>query len=336
MREAVALKRTWGGRALRAQALAIAFGIFALAASFHAAATSQKTVIYANVGGERVQSAFARLRDAVERAALRPGSVRLEHVTIDDNDPALLREGMRRIVAMRPSAIVTPNLLISLAAQQATATIPVIFGTWEDPVQAGLVSSFARPGHNLTGFTAFLPLDEKRLELLSECFPAAKRIAVLADRAWLAEPHVAPALEAARHRFGLQVDVVVAANQGDLAAFLASPRAAAVDAWYVPYSILPFEQPDLVVRTLQRLGKPVVYTRTQFVEKGGLIAYQSELDDVFAVWATLITRVLQGIPPAIIPVERPRRFELSINLGAARSLGVALPRAVLKRTDRFF
>jgi putative ABC transport system substrate-binding protein len=292
-------------------------------------------VIYANVAGERVQRAFARLRDAVERAA--PAGVRVEHFVLrDEYDPALLEEDMRRIVAMHPSAIVTPNVVITLAAQKATATIPVIFGIWEDPVHAGLAGSFARPGHNLTGFTSYLPLEEKRLELLKECFPAVKRVAALADRAWFAEPHVAPALEAAGRRFGFQVEAVVAENEAELAAFLASPRAAAIDAWYVPWSTLPFEQPDLVVRTLQRLGKPVFYTRNLFVEKGGLIAYQSEFDDIFAVWATLIARVLQGIPPAIIPVERPRRFELALNLEAARRLGVTLPRSIVKRADRFF
>lgn len=301
------------------------------------AASDQKTVIYANVGGERVQRAFARLREAIERAARQPGGVRLEHFVLrDEYDPALLADDIRRIVAMRPSAIVTPNLTITLAAQKATATIPVIFGTWEDPVHAGLASTFARPGHNLTGFTSYLPLEEKRLELLKECFPAVKRVAALADRIWLAEPHVAPALESARRRFGLEVEAVVAESEAELTAFLASPRAAAIDAWYVPWSTLPSDHPDLVLQTLQRLGKPVIYTRTLFVEKGGLIAYQSEFDDIFAVWATLITRVLLGIPPAILPVERPHRFELSINLAAARHLGVALPPPVIKRTDRFF
>lgn len=323
---------------LRALLLALAMGACALVgAPAGAALAAPKTVVYANVGGERVQRVFMRLREAIERATPQPGSVRLEHVVLrNEYDPVTLREDMLRIVAMRPSAIVTPNLVISLAAQRATATIPVIFGCWEDPVHAGLVESFARPGRNFTGLTSFLPLEEKRLELLKEYFPAVKRVAALADRAWLAEPHVAPALEAARRRFGLRVEAVVAENEGELRAFLASPRAAAIDAWYVPYTTLPFEEPDLVVRILQRLGKPVIYTRTMFVEKGGLIAYQSEVDQFVVVWATLITRVLQGIPPAIIPVERTHRFELSLNLGAARRLGVGVPHAVLRRTDRFF
>ena len=336
MRGVVARRPAGRRRGLRARALAAFMGICALAPAACVAAATQ-TVIYANVGGERVQRAFARLHDAFERAAPRSAGARLEHFVLrDEYDPALLEEDMRRIVAMRPSAIVTPNQSIALAAQKATATIPVIFGIWEDPVHSGLAASFARPGHNLTGFTSYLPLEEKRLELLKESFPAVRRVAALADRVWLAEPHVVPALEAAGRRFGLQVETVVAESEAELAAFLASPRAASIDAWYVPWSTLPFEQPDLVVRTLERLGKPVIYTRSLFVEKGGLIAYQSEFDDVFAVWATLIARVLQGVPPAIIPIERPRRFELALNLEAARRLGVALPRPVLKRVDRFF
>jgi putative tryptophan/tyrosine transport system substrate-binding protein len=293
-------------------------------------------VIYANVGGERVQRAFARLRDAVRSAVPDPAGVRLEHVVVSENDPTLLRESMRRIVAMRPAAIVTPNLTISLAARRATADIPVIFGIWEDPVEAGLVDSFARPGGNLTGFTSFLPLDEKRLELLKETFPAARQIAILGDKAWMDQPHVPSALEAARHRLGIDVEVVYVENEAAWMAFLGSARSAAIDAWYVPFSIVPFENPDLIVNSLSRQAKPVLYARTQFVEKGGLIAYQAEFDDVFPVWATLIARVLAGIPPAIIPVERPRRYELTLNLPSAQRQGVSIPRSILKRVDRFF
>ena len=293
-------------------------------------------VIYANVGGERVERAFASLREAVKRVSPDPESVHMRHVVIHEDDPVLLREEMKRIVAMRPAAIVATSLVIAHAAQEATATIPVLFGTWEDPVNAGLVTSFARPGHNLTGFTFFLPLEEKRFELLKECFPAVKRVALMTDRAWLAQPHVAPALDEARRRLGIEIEVLVIETEGELTRAVASAVAASIDAWYVPHTTLPFGQPDLVVRTLERLHKPVLYARTQYVEKGGLMAYQAELDDIFAVWATLIARVLQGIPPAIIPVERPRRFELSLNLEAARRAGVALPRPILKRADRFF
>ena len=237
---------------------------------------------------------------------------------------------------MHPAAIVATSLVIALAAQEATTTIPVIFGTWEDPVTAGLVTSFARPGKNLTGFTSYLPLEEKRFELLKESFPEVKRVALVTDRAWLAQPHVAPALEEARRRFKVEIEVLVIETEAELERAVSSRLAASIDAWYVPHTTLPFEQPDLVVRTLDRLRKPVLYARTQYVEKGGLMAYQSELDDIFAVWATLLVRVLQGIPPAIIPVERPRRFELSLNLEAARRAGVALPRPILNRADRFF
>jgi putative tryptophan/tyrosine transport system substrate-binding protein len=321
---------------VRARALAIGACVLACA-SISAVPAAEKTVIYANVGGERVRQAFARLERAMDRIdTLRRHGARLRHEVVDNASQETLDADLKRIAAMKPDVIIATSVNIALAAQKATATIPVIFGGWHDPVEVGLVESFARPGRNLTGFTSFLALDEKRLEILKLCAPGARVVAVLADEIWAGQPHVREIVRAARDRHGLELRILVIETQATLQRHLASDAARSVDFWYVPHTKLPFESPDAVVQALENARKPAIYERSSYVEKGGMIAYQSDLDDVFEIWSTLVDRVLDGVPAAIIPIERPRHFELAVNLAAAGRLGVTIPRSIITRAHRFY
>ena len=325
------------GRVRRATSLAV--WALAVCLSAPVAAEPGRTIIYANVGGERVQRAFEQLRSALQRAGIfaRFG-VELRHEVVHEQQLDVLRSDMARIVALRPAAIVAPGVVIAAAAQAATAgtPIPVVFGSWESPVQAGLVESLARPGGNLTGFTVFLPLDEKRLELLKDLAPKARRLGVVVDKLWAQQPQAVRSLEAAARRFDLTVETFAVENEGELQAALESARGRKMHAWYVPLVEVLFRNPDFVVDAFRRSGKPAMYTRSLYVEKGGLIAYHSDLGDVFELWAKLLGQILAGVPPAIIPIEGPRHFELAINLEAARELGVTIPRSLLRRADRFY
>lgn len=321
--------------ALRA-GLGVLAGVAASWGSGGEARAAERVVVYANADGERIRQAHARLAAAFDRLGiLRRHGATLRHEVVDDRDEETLREGMRRIAAMNPAVIVAPSTAHALAAKAASATIPVVFGGWQDPVAAGLIEAYARPGRNLTGFTSFLPLDEKRIELLLECEPAARRIGVIADRLWLAQPHVTGVLERSRRRFGVAVEVFEVEDLAALPGVLASARARSMGAWYVPHTRMPFDSPLAVVAAMNATGKPTIYERSQYVEAGGLVAYQSDLDDVFEVWATLVDRVLSGVQPAIIPIERPRHFQVALNLATARRLGLSIPRSVLARVDRF-
>lgn len=324
-----------GGCRRRVRALAGA--LLAACASLAFAAHADRTIVYANVGGERVQRAFERLNRALEQSGVlaRHGVV-LRHELVHQDEPQRLRADMERIVAMRPAAIVAPGAVIAAAAKEATSTIPVIFGSWESPVGIGLVESLARPGRNLAGSTDFIPLEEKRLELLKELAPTTRRVGVLVDRIWMRQPHVTPALAEAARRLALLLELFPAETESELQSALESERGRSMQAWYVPHAEVAFLNPDFVVEAFRRTAKPVMYSRSLYVEKGGLAAYQSELDDVFEVWAKLLARVLEGVPPAIIPVERPRHFEFTLNLGAARRLGLTIPRSLLRRADRFY
>ena len=325
------------GRVRRARRLAV--WVLVLSLSIPAAAESTRAIVYANVGGDRVQRAFEQLNRALGRAGVfSRHAVALRHEVVHEHQPEVLRAEMERIVASRPAAIVAPNAVIAAAAKQATAAaqIPVVFGSWESPVHVGLVESLARPGRNVTGFTFFQPLEEKRLELLKELSPGVRRVGVLADRLWLRQPHVAGALQAAARKLDLVLETFGAENEAELQAVLDSDRARSMHAWYVPLTEVVFEHPDLVVQAFHLTQKPVMYTRSIYVEKGGLAAYQSELGDVFDLWAKLLGQVLDGVPPAIIPIERPMQFELALNVERARAIGLAIPRSLLLRADRFY
>ena len=109
-----------------------------------------------------------------------------------------------------------------------------------------------------------------------------------------------------------------------------------MDSWFVPYALLAIEEPQAVLDSFEGLRKPVVFSATLFVERGGLASYQQKLslDDSARLWATMIGLVLDGVPPGEIPIERPKAFELAVNLDAARRLGLSIPLSLVKRADR--
>lgn len=320
------------------RALALGIGACVLACMpVFALPAAERTVIYANVGGERVREAFTRLERAMNRiGTLRRHGAKLRHQVVDNSSQETLEADMKRVAAMKPDVIIATSVNIALAAQKATSTIPIIFGGWHDPVEVGLVESFARPGRNLTGFTSFLPLDEKRLEILKLCAPGARSVAVLADEIWAQQPHVQDIVNAARDRHGLDLRILVIETEATLRRYLDSAPGRSIDFWYVPHTKLPFESPALVVQALAQAYKPAIFERSSYVERGGMIAYQSDLGDVFEIWSTLVDRVLDGVPTAIIPIERPMQFELAVNLASARKLGVVIPRSIITRAHRFY
>lgn len=284
-----------------------------------------------------MQNAFLSLERALQKTqASSRHQITLRHVVVNDEDVLRLDSQMRAIAAMAPAVIAAPNSTIALAARKATASAPIVFGSWDDPVQVGLVESLARPGRNLTGFTYHLPLEQKHLELLKDSFPQIRRVGAIVDRAWSAQPHVERELAEARTRFGLDIEAFAWESEEEMSLALESPAAKSVQGWYVTHSSLPFQKPEFVIDRLERTGKPAIYARTWYVEKGGLMAYQAEFDDFFDVWAKLIGSVIDGVPAAVIPVERARHFELSLNLAAVRRLGAVLPRSILFRADRFY
>jgi putative ABC transport system substrate-binding protein len=246
-----------------------------------------------------------------------------------DRLPALASGLVRRQVAVIVAAG-TPALL---AAKAATTTIPIIFSTVVDPVEAGFVASLNRPGGNLTGWSILnIELGPKQLELLHELVPTARSIALLVNAAnpVLAEP-TTKNLQAAARTLGLQLHVLNASTDQEIdAAFANLVQLHAGGLVIGPDNFFNSRSEQLAALAL-RHKIPAIYQYREFVAAGGVMSYGGNLTDAYRLIGAYSGRVLKGEKPADLPVQQPTKFELVINLKTAKALGLDVPTATLLR-----
>jgi len=248
-----------------------------------------------------------------------------------DRLPLLAADLVSRSVA----AIVTAGVPSSLVAKAATRTVPIIFVVGNDPVQLGLAASHSRPGGNLTGINIFTSeLVAKRLEVLRDLLPQAKRMGVLANPADAGVTDVQlKEIDAAARTMGLQVQVHNADTRDELdAAFEAMGRDRPDAVFAGSSAFLNGRRVQLAqLSTFYRL--PAIYALRDFVEVGGLISYGSDIIDSFRQAGRYVGRVLKGAKPGELPIVRADKFELVINTRTARMLGLTVPSSLLGRAD---
>ena len=243
--------------------------------------------------------------------------------------PELAADFVRRKV----SVIVTPgSATAALAAKAATSTIPIVFGAGGDPVKQGLVASFNRPGGNLTGVNFFTAeLVAKRMQLLRELVPAAKRVAVLVNPTDLEGYATLHDAEAAAG--GLQILVREVTSGRDIDAAFASMTRENADAVLVaPGTFFNTRRVQLAILAARHV-LPATYPVRAYAEVGGLASYGADILDAFREVGAYTARVLKGTKPADLPVLQSTKFELVINLNTARALGLELPPMLLARAD---
>jgi putative ABC transport system substrate-binding protein len=243
--------------------------------------------------------------------------------------PELAADFVRRKV----SVIVTPgSATAALAAKAATSTIPIVFGAGGDPVKQGLVASFNRPGGNLTGVNFFTAeLVAKRMQLLRELVPAAKRVAVLVNPTDLEGYATLHDAEAAAG--GLQILVREVTSGRDIdAAFASMPRENADAVLVAPGTFFNTRRVQLAILAARHV-LPATYPVRAYAEVGGLASYGADILDAFREVGAYTARVLKGAKPADLPVLQSTKFELVINLNTARALGLELPPMLLARAD---
>ena len=246
-----------------------------------------------------------------------------------DRLPELAADLVRRQVAV----IATTGAVASVfAAKAATTTIPIVFIAPEDPVRLGLVASLARPGGNLTGIN-FLSaeLAAKRLELLRELVPGAARMAVLVTAA-SAETTVKD-VDAAARALGLQIQVFNVSTIREIDAAFATFARERPDALFVAGdAFLSGRRVQLAqLAAFHRL--PATYALRDYAEAGGLMSYGPNITDAYRQIGVYTGRILKGAKPADLPVVQPNKFELVINAGTARMLGLAVPPTLLATAD---
>jgi putative tryptophan/tyrosine transport system substrate-binding protein len=248
-----------------------------------------------------------------------------------DRLPALAAE----LVGLKVSVILAAGGPPSaLAAKKATSTIPIIFSASDDPVGLGLVESLSRPGGNITGMSVFnATLGAKRLGLLHEVVPSATTIAYLTNPANPSAHLEVSAVQEAAKTFGIDLQVLNASNDEEVAAAfarLAELKAGAIIVAGEPY----FDsRRAAIVGLAARYAVPASYGWRENVAIGGLLSYGTSVNDSYRNSGIYCGRILKGEKPADLPVMQPTKFEMTINLKTAKTLGLTIPPALLTGAD---
>ena len=246
-----------------------------------------------------------------------------------------LRRHAAELVASAPDVILAASGTTTAAALlQATRTVPIVFTVVIDPVGAGFVASLARPGGNATGFLLFeYGLSAKWLELLKQIAPGVTRVAVFRDPTIASGIGQFGAIQSAAPSLGIEASPVNVRDasdiERDLTAFARSLNGGVI----VTSSPEASRHRDLIIALVAKHRLPAIYAGSFFVAEGGLISYGPDYVDQYRRAAAYVDRILKGEKPADMPVQAPTKYELSINLKTAKSLGVAMPASLLARAD---
>jgi putative ABC transport system substrate-binding protein len=240
-----------------------------------------------------------------------------------------------QLVQDKVDVIVTGGTPAAQALKAATQSIPIVVAIMADPVAAGIVETLARPGGNATGFSIVAPeLGAKRLQLLKEVVPTISSVAVLLNARNPQSKIELKELKTAAASMGLRLDPIEVSGQGGLEDAFAAMNKAAAQALIVLTDPVLFSERKPTVDLANRYRLPAVYPFQGYVEDGGLVSYGPSDADLFRRAAGYVDRILKGAKPAELPVEQPVKFEMYVNLNAARALGVTVPELFLARADK--
>jgi len=240
----------------------------------------------------------------------------------------------RELVSLKPDVILAAGTPGTLAAKQATQSIPIVTALAGEPVAAGLVSSLAKPGGNVTGLSTLAPeLEGKRLELFKEAVPKLSRVVALLNPANPLTTIAWKAMQRAAEALGVKLQPVEARSPNDLDRALATIKAARPDGLIVLPDRLLLAYRESIVQFMTKNRLPGMFPFRDFAQEGGLMAYGPDYTDMFRRAATYVDRILKGAQPGDLPVEQPTKFELVINLKTAKALGLTIPQSILVRAD---
>ena len=239
------------------------------------------------------------------------------------------------LVNLRAAVIVTTGSESSaLAAKAATSKIPVVFVIDGDPVNIGLVDSLNNPGGNVTGMSLISPaLEAKRLGLLRELVPKTVLIAVLANEDYPDTDRQLAGIETAAEEIGQKISIQNVRSERDLDLAFTTMSQLDVDALLVAADPLFTELDDQIVALASRYKIPAIYASREFVAAGGVISYGASAADAYRGAGVYAAKILKGAKTAALPVQLPTKFDLVINLRAAKLLGLAVPPSLLARAD---
>jgi putative ABC transport system substrate-binding protein len=260
-------------------------------------------------------------------------NVRIDYrMTAGDADRS--RTYAAELVALAPDVILASGSSTVGPLLQANRTVPIVFANVVDPVGAGFVASMARPGGNTTGFTNYeYGMSAKWLELLKQIAPRVTRVAVMRDPSLTSGTAMLAAIQAVAPSFGVELIPVDVRDAGEIErAVTAFARGSNDGLIVVPNPTANFQR-ELIVTLAANHRLPAVYPYRYYITSGGLISYGPDPIDQLRLAAGYVDRILKGEKPADLPVQAPTKYELVINLKAAKALGITVPDSLLARAD---
>jgi putative ABC transport system substrate-binding protein len=299
------------------------------------AQTAAPVVGFINSGSSQPQAlAIAAYRRGLEETGFIDGkNVLIESRWADgeyDRLPGLIADSIKRNVAV----IMAGGPPAAQAARKATSTIPVVFTTGDDPVQAGLVDSINRPAGNLTGVHIFFSeLEAKKLGLLLEIVPQATMIAALVNPGYRRADGQAKELTAAAQKFGQQIQIVRAGSEGEIRTAFATMKESKIGGLIVAADPFFNAKRDQIVSLAAQYAIPGVYEQRASAVAGGLMSYGTNIADGYRQAGIYTGRILKGEKIINLPVLQSTKFEFVINLKVAKSLGITVPTNLLSIAD---
>jgi len=244
--------------------------------------------------------------------------------------PALAQE----LVRLKVAVIVTGGVAAVQEARRATAEIPIVMGTGDDPVRLGLASSLDHPGGNITGVTSLSAgLPGKRLEVLLTCLPELSRLAVLWDRENVGSVSIIPHLERAARAANVHLEDEGIRSVADLPAAFASMRRKRAQAVLVIGSPRFFPERGRIAELAVAHRLPSMHGTPEYVQAGGLLSYSPSYPHLFRAAALYVDKILRGAKPAELPIGEPNRFLLAVNLKTAKGIELTVPRPLVLLAD---
>lgn len=281
---------------------------------------------------------FSKALDAFRDGLKEVGYVEGQNVTIEyrwaeghyDQLPALAADLVRRQVTV----IAAGGTLAAKIAKRTTTSIPIVFTSGEDPVEAGLVDSISRPNGNLTGVTSISRMTAgKRLELARELLPRARAVAMIVNPSYPGADAQMAEMDAAGRVMGMQISRITASSEREIDAAFATVDKGTVDAFVVGVDGFFITQLRQFAALSTRYAMPAIYPFSDFVRAGGLLSYGASITGDYRQAGIYAGRILKGAHPSDLPVMQPTVFELAINLKTAKALGLTVAPALLARAD---
>ena len=238
------------------------------------------------------------------------------------------------LVQSKVDVIVSDGTVGTRAAKRATSTIPIVMTLVSDPVGSGLVANLAHPGGNVTGLTIITnELSAKQLQLLKESIPGATKAAVLWNPATPYHPKAVENLKAAAPSLGIKLSFLPVRTREDFDTAISAASRAQAEAVYVIGDPLFYAYRTVLLKRASKARLPVITGARAYVTEGALMSYGPNLDHVFRRAAGYVDRILKGAKPDDLPIERPTKFELVVNLKTAKALGIEIPQSILLSAD---